>query len=122
MHENFRAYGVGTHRHAPEIHQAAETDRIVFVPHLLPLFRGILSTIYLTPDAGVDALDLGLDAATLTLHLLAPLKQPLPLVREGEGQLLVPLRRHRGAVHLYPVLKAGANGLRAVSAAGQVDA
>jgi N-acetyl-gamma-glutamyl-phosphate reductase len=55
VHENFCAYGVGTHRHAPEIHQVAGTDRIVFVPHLLPVFRGILSTIYVTPVDGVGA-------------------------------------------------------------------
>lgn len=55
VHENFCAYGVGTHRHLPEIHQEAGTDRIVFVPHLLPLFRGMLSTIYATPRLGITA-------------------------------------------------------------------
>ena len=55
VHENFSAYAVGTHRHTPEIHQAAETDRIVFVPHLLPCFRGILATLYLQPASGNDA-------------------------------------------------------------------
>lgn len=55
VHENFCAYGVGNHRHTPEIHQAAGTDRIVFTPHLLPVFRGMLSTIYVTPKAGVTA-------------------------------------------------------------------
>ena len=55
VHENFCAYGVGNHRHAPEIHQEAGTTRIVFTPHLLPTFRGILSTIYVTPAAGSSA-------------------------------------------------------------------
>ena len=55
VHENFLAYAVGTHRHLPEIHQAAGTDRIVFTPHLLPTFRGILTTLYLQPTAGVTA-------------------------------------------------------------------
>lgn len=55
VHENFLAYGVGTHRHAPEIRQEARTPHLVFTPHLLPVFRGILSTIYLTPAAGVTA-------------------------------------------------------------------
>jgi N-acetyl-gamma-glutamyl-phosphate reductase len=53
VHENFLAYGVGSHRHLPEIWQAAGTDRIAFVPHLLPTFRGILTTLYLRPRAGV---------------------------------------------------------------------
>ena len=57
VHENFLAYGIGTHRHAPEI--AQELGRaVVFTPHLLPTFRGILSTIYVQPVAGVSADDL----------------------------------------------------------------
>jgi len=63
VHENFCAYGVGVHRHAPEIRQEAGTQRIVFTPHLLPTFRGILSTIYLTPKPGVTA-----DAMRNCLH------------------------------------------------------
>ncbi len=55
VHENCVAYAVGTHRHLPEIHQAAGTGRIVFTPHLLPTFRGILTTLYLQPAAGVTA-------------------------------------------------------------------
>ena len=46
---NFKAYGVGTHRHEPEIRQGLHLgDRatLVFVPHLLPTVRGILSTIH----------------------------------------------------------------------------
>jgi N-acetyl-gamma-glutamyl-phosphate reductase len=53
VHDNLRAYGIGDHRHTPEIWQAAGTDRIVFVPHLLPCFRGILTTLYLTPRTGI---------------------------------------------------------------------
>lgn len=59
---NFRAYGVGTHRHAPEIAQelaraagARRAPELVFVPHLLPTFRGILSTLYLEAAQGWDA-------------------------------------------------------------------
>jgi N-acetyl-gamma-glutamyl-phosphate reductase len=55
VHENFLAYGVGEHRHLPEICQQAGTDRIVFTPHLLPCFRGMLSTIYVQPSGGADA-------------------------------------------------------------------
>lgn len=43
--ENVEAYGVGTHRHTPEMEQILGTpDRVVFVPHLVPMSRGILST------------------------------------------------------------------------------
>jgi N-acetyl-gamma-glutamyl-phosphate reductase len=58
VHENFSAYSVGGHRHLPEIRQEAGFDRIVFVPHLLPVFRGILSTIYVRPPGGATANDL----------------------------------------------------------------
>ena len=48
------AYAVGTHRHTPEIEQvlgdvAGEAVEVLFTPHLIPMDRGILSTIYATP-------------------------------------------------------------------------
>lgn len=54
-HENFLAYGVGGHRHAPEIRLHSGVADLVFVPHLLPVFRGILATIYVKPARGIDA-------------------------------------------------------------------
>ena len=52
VNENFKAYNILKHRHTPEIKQ--EMDKLsngninlVFTPHLLPINRGILSTIYL---------------------------------------------------------------------------
>jgi len=54
--ENFSAYNIGhTHRHVPEIEQelcafAGRPVRVVFSPHLLPVVRGILSTIYISVD------------------------------------------------------------------------
>lgn len=57
-HDNFLAYGVGNHRHAPEIQLHAGLERIAFVPHLLPVFRGILATLYVKPAAGRNASDL----------------------------------------------------------------
>jgi len=49
--EGLKAYSVTKHRHTPEIEQelslrAAEAVVIIFVPHLVPIHRGILSTIY----------------------------------------------------------------------------
>lgn len=44
--DNFEAYGVGRHRHTPEIEQILELkDRLVFTPHLAPINRGLLSTV-----------------------------------------------------------------------------
>ena len=55
------AYGVGHHRHTPEIEQglsraAGEAVRVSFTPHLVPMSRGILSTMYVTLAPGADAL------------------------------------------------------------------
>ena len=55
VNEGYKAYGVGgVHRHTPEIEQelsllAGEQLIITFTPHLAPMDRGILSTIYATP-------------------------------------------------------------------------
>jgi N-acetyl-gamma-glutamyl-phosphate reductase len=47
---NFRAYNLFTHRHTPEIleHTGLPESRVVFSTHLLPIPRGILSSIYVT--------------------------------------------------------------------------
>jgi N-acetyl-gamma-glutamyl-phosphate reductase len=52
--ESVTAYAVGTHRHTPEIEQAlgdiaGAKVEVIFTPHLMPMDRGILSTIYATP-------------------------------------------------------------------------
>ena len=67
--ENLVAYGVGNHRHTPEIDQvltdlgraidpASAPVEVIFTPHLAPVDRGIHATIYATPHAPADAADL----------------------------------------------------------------
>lgn len=48
VNENLRAYGLFHHRHVPEMLQALGLDArgFLFTPHLLPIHRGILSTVY----------------------------------------------------------------------------
>jgi N-acetyl-gamma-glutamyl-phosphate reductase len=55
--ENFKAYNLFSHRHTPEIleHTGLPEDRVIFSTHLLPLARGILSTIYVTLSAAYSA-------------------------------------------------------------------
>jgi N-acetyl-gamma-glutamyl-phosphate reductase len=48
--ENISPYRVGTHQHAPEIAQALGFP-VCFVPHLLPIRRGLLATCYVRPDS-----------------------------------------------------------------------
>ena len=61
--EGFHAYGVGHHRHMSELDQefskAAGKEVIVnFTPHLMPMNRGVLSTIYVRGRRGKTAQDL----------------------------------------------------------------
>lgn len=58
--ENFKAYRVANHQHTPEIEQelgymAKDTVTITFTPHLVPMIRGILSTLYASLKEGVGA-------------------------------------------------------------------
>ncbi|MGH8013553.1 MAG: N-acetyl-gamma-glutamyl-phosphate reductase [Candidatus Binataceae bacterium] len=62
VNENFRAYKVGNHRHTPEIEQeigfALGRDvAVMFVPHLLPVTRGILTSIFMRPRSGTTEQD-----------------------------------------------------------------
>lgn len=57
--ESFKAYAVPGHRHLPEISQnltdlAGSTVKMTFVPHLLPMIRGIHATVYLKAKQSVD--------------------------------------------------------------------
>lgn len=64
--DNFKAYGVAGHRHHPEIVEALENisgkkgvfDGLTFVPHLVPMIRGMLSTIYINLTEEGQAADL----------------------------------------------------------------
>lgn len=94
--EGIHAYGVASHRHGPEIEQglsaAAGKPVIVnFTPHLMPMSRGILSSIYVRLAGGATADDL---RATLAKRYAGePFVRVLPA-----GQ--VPQTRHvRGSNH-----------------------
>lgn len=59
VNESMKAYGVGTHRHTPEIEEqlgyacGKDDIRLIFTPHLVPMNRGILVTAYANLKAGV---------------------------------------------------------------------
>lgn len=60
VNEGLHPYGVGTHRHGPEIAQelsgaAGQKVEMVFTPHLVPMNRGILTTIYARLKSGIPA-------------------------------------------------------------------
>jgi len=60
LDENFKAYNLFSHRHTPEIleHTGLNEAQVVFSTHLLPLSRGILSSIYVTLDPPQTAADI----------------------------------------------------------------
>ncbi len=61
--EVLKAYKVGAHRHSPEIEQhlssyCKKKTEVIFTPHLLPISRGILSTIYVSTNGSYSTSDL----------------------------------------------------------------
>ena len=59
MNENIFPYGIGTHRHMPEIEQimsevAGQNTTALFQPHVGPFDRGIISTVYCKPKEKLD--------------------------------------------------------------------
>jgi N-acetyl-gamma-glutamyl-phosphate reductase len=81
--ETFEAYAVGTHRHMVEIERVLDPwvrggkTTVVFTPHLLPMERGILSTIYLHPLQPVSV--------EHVMQVLAEAYEDEPFVRLREG-------------------------------------
>lgn len=66
--EGIHAYGIASHRHAPEIEQelaeaAGKPVLVAFTPHLMPMSRGMLSTIYVRTAKGAKAADLRAELA-----------------------------------------------------------
>jgi N-acetyl-gamma-glutamyl-phosphate reductase len=63
VNESIKAYKVASHRHNAEMdailsREAQQTVQLTFVPHLIPMSRGMLTTIYATPVKGVQAEDI----------------------------------------------------------------
>jgi N-acetyl-gamma-glutamyl-phosphate reductase len=57
--ESVAAYNVGKHRHTPEMEQAlgdvaGEAVEVIFTPHLIPMDRGIFTTIYAEPERSLS--------------------------------------------------------------------
>ena len=94
--EGVHAYGIAAHRHAPEIEQALSAAAgnavtVNFTPHLMPMNRGILATIYLRLANGASA-----DKARAALAGRYAEEPFVRVVAEG----VVPATRHvRGSNH-----------------------
>jgi len=88
--DTFRAYGIaGKHRHTPEIEQelsllAGRELLVSFTPHLVPMNRGILSTIYVRPAKGATLDDLLAAYRAFAARTDTPWLRPLPAGRLPE--------------------------------------
>lgn len=96
--DGIHAYSVGSHRHAPEIEQglsdASGNPVIVnFTPHLMPMSRGILATMYVRMRPGVSVEDLHRE---LTRKYAEE-----PFVHVLDGKTLPQTRHVRGSNHVF---------------------
>jgi len=89
--ESVAAYGVGTHRHMPEIDQilsevAQSPIHVIFTPHLIPMDRGILSTCYAEPTAEMTTDDvLGLLRQFYASEPFVRVSETLPSTKQVSG-------------------------------------
>jgi N-acetyl-gamma-glutamyl-phosphate reductase len=101
MNENFFAYGIGTHRHMPEMEQvaseiAASHVELLFQPHAGPFDRGILSTVYCRSKGAVTNDDLaGLYNSFYRNERFVRVLQAAPMLKHVA---------HTNYCHIYPTV------------------
>ncbi|MEL8056969.1 MAG: N-acetyl-gamma-glutamyl-phosphate reductase, partial [Pseudomonadota bacterium] len=89
--EGVHAYGVGTHRHAPEIEQELNLQAgrddigVTFTPHLIPMTRGELVTCHVHGDADQIHADLTEAYKSASFVHVLPLGSPPPDTRHTRG-------------------------------------
>ena len=104
MNENIFAYGVGSHRHMPEMEQiasevAGEKVEMLFQPHVGPFDRGILSTVYCEPKKDTDQQQL--------LELYREFYQSEVFVRVVDSPPAVKNVAKTNYCHVYPTIARG---------------
>ncbi|MDO4435579.1 MAG: N-acetyl-gamma-glutamyl-phosphate reductase [Cardiobacteriaceae bacterium] len=110
INDSFKAYGITGHRHLPEIQEklsalAGETVRLVFVPHLVPMTRGIEATLY----ARLKRFDVDLQALYQSAFAHEPFVDVLPAgflpeTRSVRGSNQVRMSVHRAPESDYVVV------------------
>jgi len=97
MDSSVKAYGVGTHRHTPEIEQgltraAGVPTTVTFVAHLAPMTRGLLATSYARMTSGLDDIRTALEVAykdEAFVHVLPDGVQPQTKSLSGSNHALI---------------------------------
>ena len=85
MLENVSPYKVGAHQHAPELEQALGYP-VCFVPHLLPVRRGLIATCYVRPTGDLrEALETAYAAAPAVTVLPEEVLPELSRVQGTDG-------------------------------------
>jgi len=91
VNDNFKSYGLKTHRHTIEIEEqlsglSGAEVRVQFTPHLLPVDRGILATIYATPAKKVSESSLQEAYAEFYQdHPFVRLRKSAPCIKDVRG-------------------------------------
>lgn len=114
--EGMSAYKVDAHRHRPEIEQelkrvAGKPVRLTFVPHLAPMSRGILATLYADPTPAAQDLDTAGLVARIAAHyegepfvrVLPPGQLPSTTMARGSNYCLIGAAVDRRAGRLIVV-------------------
>lgn len=99
--EGFHAYGIASHRHAPEIDQelsaaAGRPVKVTFTPHLLPQNRGILATIYCQASCSADEAREALTARYADEPFVTVLAKGGATTRHARGSNLCAISVHDG--------------------------
>lgn len=112
VNESLSAYGVGKHRHQPEIEQvlsdvSGKSVDVIFTPHLVPMDRGILATIYARPTGNQsDAELLGVMREFYADKPFVHVVDHLPATKDVSGTNFVHMtvRRTKGVLTVIAVL------------------
>jgi N-acetyl-gamma-glutamyl-phosphate reductase len=104
--ENFKAYGVPRHRHSPEIQQvcsdiAKRQVGITFVPHLVPMIRGIHATLYChcsNPDDDLQMVFAGRYADEPFVDVLPPGAHPETRSVRGVNECKIAVHQTQGGM------------------------
>lgn len=101
--DNFKAYGVGGHRHLPEIRQglscvSGKPVGLTFVPHLTPMIRGIHATLYgkLTRDVDLQGLFEQRYASEPFVDVMPPGSHPETRSVRGANRCRIAVHRPQG--------------------------
>ncbi|MBM7570707.1 N-acetyl-gamma-glutamyl-phosphate reductase [Aquibacillus albus] len=94
MNENLKAYKIGQHKHIPEIEQVLQTEsgenlQVTFTTHLVPMTRGIMSTIYADLNESTQTEEV--------IHLYKEFYKNDPFVRVREAGVIPSTREVYGS-------------------------